>query len=339
MAALPMGLAQMLAVADDEDATGRRSAAAADELVRHFQHQYRFTFEGLIGRGVFGATFRIVEKLQHGASRRLAVKRALEPYGYRSLRREITMLQYLRGSAHIANLVAWRDDPAPVNIRGLRRLRRFVHRGYEGAAQAALVGLANPVMVLEYLSNGDMGRLYDRALAHNILLPNRVLWSFFLCSMLGDEGGKFPEHAEVPIVKLIDFGQATVPQGFGNGSPENIYRAARIIVNLICRRGEGGDVTTHWQGRETRAGRILPDAAGNNPFPTLDPWLRDLLAECMAREWHRRPDLRTAIERAEIGARMPPAAYTFPPGALARETPEYIRAVLKTLVYDADPNA
>lgn len=95
MAALPPGLtlAQLLATVNDEDATGRRSAAAADELLRHFQHQYRFTFEGLIGRGVFGATFRIVEKLQNGASRRLAVKRALERHGHKSLRREISILK------------------------------------------------------------------------------------------------------------------------------------------------------------------------------------------------------------------------------------------------------
>lgn len=107
-------------------------------------------------------------------------------------------------------------------------------------------------------------------------------------------------------------------------------------MNLIARQGEGLDISKHWQGRDTRAGRILPDEQGNHPFPTLDPWLRDLLAECMAHEWHRRPELRTVIERAEIGARMPPAAYNFPPGALARETPEYIRGVLQTLIYDAD---
>lgn len=71
-----------------------------------------------------------------------------------------------------------------MNIRGLRRIRRFFHRGYEGAVQAALVGLPDPVLVLEYLENGDVGRLYDRAVQQDILLPNRVLWSFFLCCRL-----------------------------------------------------------------------------------------------------------------------------------------------------------
>lgn len=130
-------------------------------------------------------------------------------------------------------------------------------------------------------------------------------------------------------------------------------------MDLITRPRAGqNNVVTHWQGRDTWAGRILPrpQGGGNNnnhnndpfatlgsrgdfPYPTLDPYLRDLLAECMACQWHRRPDLRSLIDRVLIGASMGPQAYSSIPGAAERETDESIRGVLQTLVYDAEPDA
>lgn len=44
-----------------------------------------------------------------------------------------------------------------------------------------LKGLTGPVLALEYLENGTFGRLMRKARSHDLHLPNRVLWSLFLC--------------------------------------------------------------------------------------------------------------------------------------------------------------
>lgn len=38
-----------------------------------------------------------------------------------------------------------------------------------------------PVVILEYLENGTLGRLIDRMIFYNAYLPNRLLFSIFLC--------------------------------------------------------------------------------------------------------------------------------------------------------------
>ena len=38
-----------------------------------------------------------------------------------------------------------------------------------------------PVLALEYLENGTFTRLMNRARKHDVHLPNRMLWSLFLC--------------------------------------------------------------------------------------------------------------------------------------------------------------
>lgn len=52
-----------------------------------------------------------------------------------------------------------------------------------------LVGLTGPVLVMEYLDNGTFRRLMERAKTHDIHLPNRLIWSFFLCRECSELGG------------------------------------------------------------------------------------------------------------------------------------------------------
>ncbi|KAK7757467.1 hypothetical protein SLS62_000482 [Diatrype stigma] len=69
--------------------------AVIEELRVHFSSQPRFTFEGLLGRGAYGLTCRVVENLGGNAHRKLAVKRAADAAHHADLRNE---MRYLRVS-------------------------------------------------------------------------------------------------------------------------------------------------------------------------------------------------------------------------------------------------
>ncbi|KAI1211446.1 uncharacterized protein F4807DRAFT_420405 [Annulohypoxylon truncatum] len=144
------------------------------DLRAHFATQYqKFTFQGLIGRGAFGLTFSAIEKLSLTTYRRIAIKRSVNPRHDDDLRNEITWLKTLRGSEHIVRLLASRDEPAPLTpVRGARRTP---------ITRDPLEGIIGPIAVLEYLENADIKRLYNRLVKYDQLLPNRILWSFFLC--------------------------------------------------------------------------------------------------------------------------------------------------------------
>ncbi|KAI1457018.1 hypothetical protein F4805DRAFT_204046 [Annulohypoxylon moriforme] len=144
------------------------------DLRAHFATQYQiFTFQGLIGRGAFGLTFSAIEKLSLNSYRRIAIKRSVDSKRDDDLRNEITWLKTLRGSEHIVRILGSRDDSPPLTpARGARRIP---------STRDPLEGITRPIVVLEYLENADVGRLYNRLVKHDQLLPNRILWSFFLC--------------------------------------------------------------------------------------------------------------------------------------------------------------
>lgn len=98
--------------------------------------------------------------------RKLAVKFGNSRLDDVDLRREIGVLNQLRGSAHIVQIVAAEDIPVPVdsssgNQKG-KRLKR-------------------PVLVTEYLQNGTLDEFMNRVIDNGHEVPNRILWSIFLC--------------------------------------------------------------------------------------------------------------------------------------------------------------
>lgn len=75
-------------------------------------------------------------------------------------------------------IVAARDD---INENRPRIWLSWLKRLRPKPADHFLVGLKGPVVAMEYLENGSWDRLMDRAKRHRIELPNRLLWSLFLC--------------------------------------------------------------------------------------------------------------------------------------------------------------
>lgn len=75
-------------------------------------------------------------------------------------------------------ILASRDEPHPTTF--FRRDRKRLLRR-RSALEESLEGFTGPIVVIEYLENGDLARLYKRLVNRDQLLPNRVIWSFFLC--------------------------------------------------------------------------------------------------------------------------------------------------------------
>ncbi|KAI1417187.1 kinase-like domain-containing protein [Hypoxylon sp. FL1857] len=344
-----------------------------NDLRKHFAVQWRkYKFEGLIGRGAFGLTFRVVEKLGANRSRRLAIKRALRPQQEDDLRNEIEWLKTLRGAEHIVRVLAFLDEPEPTTRS--RRAQRTRKKDSQLNLRGSIVGITGPVVVLEYLENADIARLYERLVQHDQLLPNRILWSFFLCLIRAcvalayppnaaeDEPNKLEtiptdgtapsmiEHADLHTanVMISEAGGGfeehdIVPplkfidfgrtrEGF-QGVSDNIWKISRIMINLIARQQVRISAgISEFKGFETRATEILHHGNGAK-YPTLDDDMREFLARCLADEEKDRLSLADMLDIAERAVRTKTAAAY--PGQ-AGETDEAIRDLLQRFVYDAD---
>ncbi|KAI0887837.1 uncharacterized protein GGS22DRAFT_185218 [Annulohypoxylon maeteangense] len=173
------------------------------ELRTHFATQYqRFTFEGLIGRGAFGLTFSAIEKLSLTTYRRIAIKRST-----------------LRGSEHIVRMLGSRDDPPSLDpVTGARKVP---------TTRDWLEGITQPIAVFEYLENADIRRLYDRLIKHDQLLPNRILWSFFLCLIRACVALAYPMNGTEDQVSQLE----TIPED--GRQPSDIEHADLHLSNVM----------------------------------------------------------------------------------------------------------
>lgn len=84
--------------------------------------------------------------------RQVIIKIAHDPSYDAETQKEINILDLLRRSNHIVNTIN-------VERSGLRR----------------------PILIMEYLKNGSLYNLQRRILHADMHIPNRVLWSIFLC--------------------------------------------------------------------------------------------------------------------------------------------------------------
>lgn len=107
------------------------------------------------------------------------------------------------------------------------------------------------------------------------------------------------------------------------------------MVGLIIR-----DIPQAWNavpyaGFFTEAEYIVPGPNGIMPYPTLCPHLRETLASCLATNPAIQPTLPKLLEQAVAGANSPPESFPNPQGP-GFESDDFIRTLLKPLIYDAD---
>ncbi|RYP62606.1 hypothetical protein DL771_009649 [Monosporascus sp. 5C6A] len=168
------------------------------------------------------------------------------------------------------------------------------------------------------------------------------------------------EHSMAPILKVIDFGLDRRFRTHSgaldmNGVPTNLRDIGQIMINIILletypttpdgpsrgySRISGDDEYCY----ETDASAILPDDEGTNPFPYLDPDLRDKICECMAVEEEDRPDLAGLFDYVKDKVLSRGAEYWFErrhqydTGAVYwRETEIHIEWLLQSLLFEPVP--
>ncbi|KAI1746968.1 kinase-like domain-containing protein [Xylaria castorea] len=366
--------AVVVVLSAEERQREREQADEARRVVRdHFNNLTSFQYEQAIGSGMFGVAYSVMEKRLGRRARRLVVKRAQTELAENELRDEIRMMTKLNGSAHIAAVIAAKDDHENTQLRpGI--VGRLVSK-ITSREKDMLVGLPGPTLVLEHLENGTVHNLMGALGRKTRTLPNRVLWSFFLClvraciamrsppeqpygakpeleeisetrlrssithsdmhsgNILLGSAGDFPEHAVIPPMKLIDFG-LSYTGGWGEGDSRNLLDAGKQIYYLIM--GRYRDIGFRHElhnGVNTNATEILP-RNGQEPYPMLDTDLRNLVARCLAMDPTDRPSLAEALGICKNALETrTPGFYGF---HSARETDYLIRHLLQEIVYDAN---
>ncbi|KAI1653859.1 hypothetical protein F4813DRAFT_241790 [Daldinia decipiens] len=153
---------------------------ARDLLTEYFESENprRFKFEKVIGVGANGVAWRLIYKPRTpgggpGRSQRLVMKmdRAHasgglgEDGGAGQISNEGMYLSILQWAKHIVKLIQPPNDPLSRQFEGIQP---------HGIRQGEWI-------YIEWLENGTIGSFLDRAYEKDRQLPNRMLWSFFLC--------------------------------------------------------------------------------------------------------------------------------------------------------------
>ncbi|KAI1094463.1 kinase-like domain-containing protein [Rostrohypoxylon terebratum] len=178
----------------------REKKRVTNHLKDHFSYVPEWKYERIIGEGSGSIAYLIKSKHRSlGRHRRVVIKRGTSELGDEELRIEMAWLELVRGAEHICTMLACRDDkeiPQTSAIQtgltfvkrifakqgNLRRRVRKVLRRSTLDDELQLRELAPwPVIVLEYMPHGDLKRMVERAKRYNIAVPNRLLWSIFLC--------------------------------------------------------------------------------------------------------------------------------------------------------------
>ncbi|KAL7628831.1 hypothetical protein AAE478_000346 [Parahypoxylon ruwenzoriense] len=181
-----------------------------------------------------GIVLRILETRKSGQRRRIIMKSSY-PWTQEESRKEKELLEDYKYAKHIVNIVQIKPDPMTKTRRGKRYRWKF------------------PYFFLEYLENGTLWKFKERmentrqilpnGQLATFVLPNRFLWSVFLCMikaciamaypppgprnvadsepltfshndmhqnnwMFGNLDPYDQEHRHIPVLKLIDFGLA-----------------------------------------------------------------------------------------------------------------------------------
>ncbi|KAI8634187.1 hypothetical protein F5Y19DRAFT_412301 [Xylariaceae sp. FL1651] len=277
--------------------------------------------------------------------RRLCVKMPYRKVAEDALRNEIETLRTVNGGMHVVGIVAYRDDP---EARAKVLARRPFPRVAAGQGDY-LAGLAGPILVMEYLENGTIGSLIRRLQESDTIVPNRILWAFYLCGiraclalaypkaldpdatailegipppgiqasgldhrdihtanvLIGNIDPAVAEHSHVPILKLIDFGEAVDEDPPEDAMSYNLCAISEIMLCLIIRKPRTYDIPGSrigmWQGIRTTAKELsdtLDLANPVDPYRHVDIELRDLICRSMATDWDLRTPLAVAFDTA-----------------------------------------
>ncbi|KAK6076690.1 hypothetical protein SCUP234_07085 [Seiridium cupressi] len=358
----------------DPDETER----VVDELKAHFARITFWKYERFLGDGEYAVAVLVKERNPFVPGRRMVVKRAKGLRGETSLRRETEWLTKLRGSEHIVGLLAARDNTDSVRVlSNFLRVLKDARYIFQSPASLAFKGTIGPIVGIEYLENGTLDMLIKRLQDRGMHLPNRVLWSFFLCMVRACVALAYPpkgapgedtqleniptdgrqpielthgdlHSANIMIVaKFIDLGEAKVDGDLG--ITENLYKVSlvkyRITLTWTPQRIFILIIRHEFKIRRARSmyrgfetlATEILPHGDGAKYPTLDPELREFLARCLATDEALRPGLQEMLQTTHDAFHNKTASDYAPNETL--ESDDAMKTVMKTLLYDADSSA
>ncbi|RYP90136.1 hypothetical protein DL770_003758 [Monosporascus sp. CRB-9-2] len=241
-----------------------RASREAERVRRYFDDGYTsyYKYWGIIETGKWGVALLCRQKKREKPKREerwFVVKRVFNELMQDKLHKEIEILKRLRGAPHIVQVLAIDPDP------------------FEALSRGALI--------MEHVENGTLwhGRTGGRK-------ESRFL--------IGDPKPPGGEHDLVPLLKLIDFGEALYdpnPYVTDMGVKTNIFHIGRLMRMLISLDTTWelppGEVTMPVQGGGERAISTASACIAKPNHPNLDDGLRNLVMLCTAVKVEDRPSL------------------------------------------------
>ncbi|KAJ3572189.1 hypothetical protein NPX13_g5132 [Xylaria arbuscula] len=297
-----------------------------ERLRRFFSDDPRFLFVKDLPSGATGHTVCYQQRFTGGGTRRIVLKYTNDDDDIviRAIENERKWLYVLRTAQHVVNLLYIFRGPLP-----------------DGT------GIENAFMILEYLENGSLAQFAERTGREAI--PNRILWSIFLCFLFARMTEDPVEHAVIPMSKLIDFDNSGLVEVDEDEDLEAIQLFDNGILQLgrfRTRRGQrnrGTDMNVLDMGL-TMARMIAKERAlelddcrafMQYAHPMLDQELHLLILRCLAVDPRNRPTLEELLLKCING--FDPRRYDGKPYE-DRETDWFVRMVVQHCMFDPDDN-
>ncbi|KAI1314232.1 hypothetical protein F5Y03DRAFT_402459 [Xylaria venustula] len=176
----------------------RQAEKLAQEIQTHFETSSYWEYEKLLGYGGFGLAILLRQKGEGPHRHRMALKVALPPAA-EDLRTEIEWLK------HIVRVLASCDRPSRLDWDNNKKLQVTEQQPLPPqTAFGSLAQLEGPVLALEYIENGDLLTLFRRMRFDDVHMPNRMLWSLFLCLIRACIGMAYPIGGPIGTAPVLE---------------------------------------------------------------------------------------------------------------------------------------
>ncbi|KAI1423340.1 kinase-like domain-containing protein [Xylaria sp. FL1777] len=337
----------------------------AQKIETYFATDKFWEYERTLGHGSFGLVVLLSQKGRGSAGFRMVVKVALQ-YGKNELREEIDWLEKVNGAMHIARLIASSDPDFP-NLNN----NRFPPMSW---VFDTLAGIQGPIVAMEYIDGGNLLALFYRMEEAGVHMPNRILWSIFLCMIRACIGMAYPigapltsttstletipsrtppgplKHNDIALRNMmvgtaVEEGEHKIGTVFklidfgmahraDPASPDNLFAIAEVLASFITMKTYPIKNKEAMYQGSRTRGGYLLLTPQGIPFPWLDPALAGLMAQCLYILPDRRPSLQEALARASYAVLRKPSNMYPNP---QEETDEVIKNFVQNYILNASP--
>ncbi|KAI1817327.1 hypothetical protein GGS20DRAFT_62269 [Poronia punctata] len=168
----------------------------AGQLRRVFDTSPIWRYEKLLGTGCYGlaALLTMREPSGHYSPKHVVLKRMLDRQAWEDIFNEMDYTKKFRGDSHMVQLLAYCEEVSqyrnpefahfnPTRIRSIFDIATSLFPSPQDHIFDTLGVLGGPALLLEYLPNGSLDRMYKKMNEQDppVVLPNRLLWRFLLC--------------------------------------------------------------------------------------------------------------------------------------------------------------